>query len=130
MSLPKQLYDTYKLILGCDLVQNKNVTKESIDRFETLLNEAIPANDTPLSAQMALVRMMYHSNKNGFIRYISNYYNHVSALILWTESKRIVKFFDLLNVVHIRWDNDNHKYVVSKYDKKQTNNKTSDVVQE
>lgn len=116
MSLPKQLYDVYKQICQCPLVQNWEVTDETLAEFQQLLNAAQPASDNVEgNAQRTLTKAMYHSNPIGFMQYVSVRRNRVSALILWTESKRIVRFFELQGRVHLSWDSAKQQYVASRH---------------
>jgi len=114
MSLPKRLYDLYRQISQCPLVQTGEVTDETLEEFQNLLNEAQPQMDNPEEhAYRSLTKSMYHSNPVGFIKYISVSRNRVSALILWTESKRIVRFFSLQGRVHLSWDPTTQNYIAS-----------------
>ncbi len=111
MSLPKRLYTPYKAILA--LVKNSSVDDFN-QQLENLLNEAQPTNDVE-RAQQALVKSMYYSNPRGFMRYINTHDNKVGALVLWTESKRIVRRFDLYKTVHLSWNKETQRYVVNNY---------------
>jgi len=47
--------------------------------------------------------------------------NNVLPCILWTESKRIVNYFNLQGRVHISWDKELKRYKVVRYIKKTLN---------
>ncbi len=127
MSLPKRIYELEREIASCDLIAKGIVTDESMLAFQNLLNQSWPSN-TVETAQRDLVRSMYYSNPQEFTRYVSLHKNKVRALILWTESKRIAKFFDLYGRVHISWNEETNSYVVARHidnpDKKSTNRDT------
>lgn len=114
MALHKRLYDCYKLVTKCKLVTG-DTSDDAIAEFQTLLNNAQPVDDAEELAKRSLTKGMYYSNQDGFIKYISTTSNRVSALILWTESKRIVKFFDLQGKVHLSWNDETNTYVAQKH---------------
>jgi len=116
MSLNKLLYDTYKQIWNCELIANRVVSDETLNEFADLLNLAQPQPNTVEWVERDFTRKLYHSGKEGFLRWVGNPRNRVSALILWTESKRIVQFFNLVGIVHVSWDVEAQKYVVARHD--------------
>lgn len=111
MSLPKRIYELGREIANCALVTQQNPTQENMTAFQNLLNQSWPV-DTDEQAQRELVRGMYYSNPVGFMQYIGMPRNRVRSLVLWTESKRIAKFFNLSGRVHISWDETNNLYNV------------------
>jgi hypothetical protein len=114
MSLPKRLYDVFRDISQCEIVRTKKTTAANMLEFETLLNNSNPTSETE-DAQKELVRGIYYSNPIGFIRYISFPRNRVGGLILYTESKRIARFFNLQRCVHITWNTESKTYAVTKH---------------
>jgi hypothetical protein len=72
-------------------------------------------NDAQLLAMYELVKGMYYSNKVAFMRYIFPYENKVNALVLWTESKQIAKWFNLIVLVYIKWDSLLNCYIVERH---------------
>jgi hypothetical protein len=123
MSLPKQFYETYKAITACNLVTGVSCTADDMKEFETLLNKAQVSYDThdpeSLCGHYSLARAMYRSNPRSYLSYITRPANNVCALILWTESKHIVNFFGLRNLIYLSWvaetDTEAAKYVVAPY---------------
>ena len=112
MSLPKSLYDTYKELCKCSVVTGGSVTAESLAEFQTLVNKAQPTVDNVEGTHhRSLVKSMYLSNPVGFMQYVSTFKNRVCALVLWTESKRIVRFFNLQGKVHLSWDPVKQEYL-------------------
>lgn len=112
MSLPKRLYDTFCKVKSCSVVVEGKTTPEALQEFQDLVNEAQPVDDVE-EQQKNMVKSMYHSNHIGFMRYVSDDRNRVGALVLLTESKRIVDYFNLRNKVHISWDRENKRYTAS-----------------
>jgi hypothetical protein len=112
MSLPKRIYDLYRDLVACALVQTGETTTENLSAFQELLNRSWPVNAEEL-AQRDLVRGMYYSNPVGFLTYVGVKRNRVGALILWTESKRIAMALGLTGRVHISWSEDTHTYTVT-----------------
>jgi len=114
MSLPQRLYKVYCAVKDSALVKTRNATDENMLAFQELLNQVTPV-DQEEEAQRKLVRGMYYSNPVGFTKYNSTSSNRVGALVLWTESKRIARFFNLHNCVHISWSEDTKTYTVVRH---------------
>lgn len=114
MALPKRIYTLYQEINKCSLVSERKVTDETIKQFNQLLNLVKPVDDKEI-AYRELVRMMYRSNQDNFIRYICDGMSHVGALILWTEGRRIASYFGLNRVVYIGWNKETDDYTVTKF---------------
>jgi len=111
MSLPKQLYDAYKELTQCKLVSDGVVNEDTLTEFQKLVNAAQPTtDDAEGQVQRAFTKSLYYSNPVGFMQYIAVSRNRVSALVLWTESKRIVRFFGLQGRVYLSWDVDTQLY--------------------
>ena len=114
MTLPKRLYDLYRAVQRCRLVQENNTSPKFLSEFESYLNKAQPENATEKNYQ-EMIKSIYHCNPNEFMKYMCRSDTRVGSLILWTESKRIVSYFGLRGKVHISWNKDTQKYKVSKY---------------
>jgi hypothetical protein len=112
MSLPKRIYDLYRELQASTLVETKNATPDNMLAFGNLLNQCSPTTPEEV-AQRDLVRGMYYSNPVGFLKYVGLARNRVGALVLYTESKRIAKFFGLQGRVHISWAEDTNTYNVT-----------------
>jgi hypothetical protein len=110
MSLPKRLYELGRAISNCDLVTTKKVNAQTMAEFQELLNKSYPVDEKE-AAQREIVRSMYYCNPFGFLQYISVAKNRVRALILWTESKRIARFFDVNKYIHISWNGESYSVV-------------------
>ncbi len=111
MSLPQRVYELGRDLANSELVNTRVATNENMVAFQNLLNQSWPV-DAAEQAQRDLVRGMYYGNPVGFLQYISIPRNRVRSLILWTESKRIAKFYNLNGCVHISWDDTTHTYSV------------------
>lgn len=114
MSLPQRLYELFREVANCALVQTRQATPENMQSFEALLNKSWPVDDAE-THQRTLVRAMYNSRQSGFYYYVAATRNRVAALVLWTESKCIARFFGLNGVVHISWNEETHTYTVAPY---------------
>lgn len=115
MSIPRRIYNLYRQASSSRLVKNHDLSAESLKEFETIINSAQPINESE-SEQRSLLWAMYQSNQSSMYSYLSNIRNRAAALILWTESKRIIRFFNLKGLVHISW-NKTEGYSVSLYNK-------------
>jgi hypothetical protein len=118
MSLPKRLYESYRNLCNSQLVVTLVNSVENMGEFELLLNNVFPINEVEYT-NSNLTKLMYYSNPAGFMRYISDPLNKVGALVLYTESKQIVKHFRLNGCVHISWDKTTKLYKVSAYEKRE-----------
>jgi hypothetical protein len=114
MSLPQRIYELGRDVANSALVKTHVVNTENVAEFTALLNQAWPVDEVEMN-QRNLVRAMYYSNPAGFLQYISSPKNRVRSLILWTESKQIVKFYRLQGVVHVSWNEDTKDYLVTQY---------------
>jgi hypothetical protein len=114
MALPQRLYNLYRKISDCALVKEKKATSSNIVEFQNLLNDSTPVTDEE-GVQKRLILDIYHSNTVGFLKYVKDYHNRVSPLILYAETRAIVDFFELQRCIHLLWDEKNSKFVVSKY---------------
>jgi hypothetical protein len=115
MSSSTGLTDVFHKISACSLVTTKNSTEENIKEFEDLLNEAQPKT-SEARGQKSMVQFMYYSNPTNFINYVNKLENKVGSIILYTESKRIAKFFSIQREVYIKWDPVENCYIVQKRD--------------
>jgi len=103
----QRVYDVYAEICNSDLILNKSINEKNIIEFQLLLNKSQPA-DGDLNNRL-LIQYLYRKNPTNFCRFLIR--SKLSHLILWTESKCIVRHFGLGGVVYIKW-NDN-KYECS-----------------
>ena len=115
MSLPAKLYNTFRQIQKSALVTRNDYTESDIVDFVALLNSAQPKEGNEL-VQYMFARSMFNSNKESYIKYISNKESNVSALILWTESKVIVRYFGIQQKVYLGWDSELKSYIYEKFD--------------
>lgn len=106
MSLPERIIESYEKIKNSDLILNKVLSEENIIEFQNNLNYAQPENDDELKMQ-SLVQYMYKANPINFIKFLLR--SRLHHLILWTESKCIVKYFGIYGIVYIKWDDNQYK---------------------
>lgn len=114
MSLPQRLYELFREVANCVLVQSRQATPENMKCFEDLLNQSWSVDESEAS-QRTLIRGMYNSNQRGFYEYISLSRNRVGALVFWTESKCIARFFGLTGIVHVSWNEETNTYTITPY---------------
>jgi hypothetical protein len=86
------LYDLYKTINESDLISKKTVNIKNVTDYE--------------KQSRSVIQMLYRKNPTNFCRYLIK--SRLSHLILWTEAKCIVKYFGLIGIVYITWD---EKYI-------------------
>lgn len=109
--LPPSLGSSYKNLSQGPLVQDHNLTEENIAEFQRLLNEAQPTEQETTVRQT--IQMLYRRSPQYFYQFLVK--NQLARLVLWTESKCIVRHFGLQGLVYIRWDKETEQYVVMKH---------------
>jgi hypothetical protein len=83
--------------------------------FEQLLNDAQPRDDYE-AGMSDMVKKLYfrgYVESAGFLRSIAN--SELSCLVLWTESKAIVKHFRLHGIWYIQHNREEHTYSVTPF---------------
>jgi hypothetical protein len=98
-----KLLELYQIIQKSELVKLKIPTIKNVKLFEKNINKAQTIGYT---TGRQLTRCLYKCDSSAFIKYINKIKFH--HLILWTESKNIVKFFNLEGVVYIKWTGNNY----------------------
>ena len=109
---PAKIFNNYRAIKKCALVKNKEITDESLDEFEMLLNDAQPSAESDM-VEFNSMKALYMLNKHKFIELIRD--TKLEALILWTESKSIVNSLHLSGIAYVSYDPTLHKYRVEKH---------------
>jgi hypothetical protein len=112
MSIYPRLYQTYKKILACRLLTTGECDAANLSEFETLLNEAQPQNEVE-KHYYDFHRGIFYSNPVEWIKYVGKKTNRAVALILWTESKHIVRHFNIRGHAHVSWNAETQRYVVA-----------------
>jgi hypothetical protein len=131
MNPPQRLFDLYKNIKNSELILNKVLSKEGVNDFQTELNNTQPKLENENEMQMhALIQYMYRKNPINFTRFLTK--SGLSHLILWTESKCIIKHFGLHGIVYIKWhDNtytcDLHNYAHKNADEVDLENQSNKI---
>lgn len=99
----------YKIIATSRVVKKHETDKEAIEFFEKFCNESLPKG--PHENEMKnMIRELYNNNKDAFATCVSQ----SPYLFLLTEARAIVMHFDIQNVVYIKWNNIDKKYLVEK----------------
>ena len=112
MSIYPRLYQTYKKILACRLLTTGECDAANLSEFETLLNEAQPQTEVE-KHYYDFHRGIFYSNPVEWIKYVGKKTNRAVALILWTESKHIVRHFNIRGHAHVSWNAETQRYVVA-----------------
>jgi hypothetical protein len=114
MAPPQKVYAAYKEIRESSLIANKTVTETNIVEFQQSLNNAQPSNENDYKSR-SLIQYLYRKNPSNFYQFLVK--SKLIHLILWTESKCIIRHFGLNGVVYVKWNHDNNEYecVVHKY---------------
>jgi hypothetical protein len=109
---PKNLFENFNCIKYCDLVKNKVHTDDALAEFESCLNDAQPITES--DGQMELFcKNLYRGKPEMFVNLIKN--RNSECLVLWTESKQIVRFFQLYGFIYIQYNKETRRYKVLKH---------------
>lgn len=107
--LPRRLQSNYRSIMNGNLVQSKVMDENSLRLLQALLNES-QAQDQDESLIQKTVQFLYRQNTSSFYKFLTK--NKLAYVVLWTESKCIVRHLGLQGLVYIRWNQDERMYEV------------------
>lgn len=108
MSLPKQLAESYEKIKLLNI--HESLTKESVQVFVDILNQAIPSAMSPVVyAIYRFNRTKYLANPSRFVSEISGFHPY-DSMILWTDFKDILSAFKLDGKIFLGWDRASNRY--------------------
>ena len=107
--LPRRLQQNYRSIMNGNLVQNKAMDDNNLRLLQALLNESQTQNQDEFLIQKT-VQFLYRQNTSSFYKFLVK--NRLAYVVLWTESKCIVRHLGLQGLVYIRWNQDKRLYEV------------------
>lgn len=109
MTLPKQLTQSFDEINASPLIAG-SITKKDVQLFVDCINRAIPSPRNPmLYSVYRFNRTKYIADKERFVNDIKGF-SPYEAMILWTDFKDILSFFQLENKIFLGWDKANNRY--------------------
>lgn len=115
--LPGRLYGLFEKISACDLVANKNVTADSMQEFNDLLNATMTShNNLKEFYYKEMTKNMHNANPSNFYKYVSDASNDLQPLVLWTTRANIAEFFDIKTLVYISWNRSARKFDTRKFE--------------
>jgi hypothetical protein len=103
---PQQVYDSYKAIRTSNLITHKSIDDKNIAEFQNHLNSSQPKTDDE-NMTRSLIQYLYRKNPTNFCRFLVR--SRLSHLILWTESKCIVRHFGLQGIVYVKWNDQDYE---------------------
>ena len=112
MRLPRHLYVGYNLLKKSRVSSKNECDDEALGYFQSVLNEAQPKTQEELVLHK-FVKGMYNENRYKFLNFIKN--TTLECLVLWTDSRAIVKSLGLRGVVYLKWSNQEKLFDVSVY---------------
>ena len=107
--IPRRLQFNYDKIMKSNLVSTKIPDETNLGVLQSILNESKSNSDEENSIQRT-IQFLYRQNASSFYKFLTK--NKMSHVILWTESKCIVRHLGLQGIVYIRWNNEEKKYEV------------------
>ena len=109
MSLPKQLIQSFEDIKSSGLVSGI-LTESNVQIFTDILNRSIPTAMNPVSyALYKFNRSKYIANKERFVQDIKDFAPY-DSMILWTDFKDILSFFNLEGKIFLGWNKNQNRY--------------------
>lgn len=108
--LPRSLQDNYRSLMSGNLVKNKVLDEKNLQQLQDILNNS-QAQDQDQSLIQKTVQFLYRQNTFSFYKFLVK--NKLEHVVLWTESKCIVRHLGLQGMVYIRWNKDERIYEVS-----------------
>ena len=111
-TIPKRRQNAYFQLHKSRLISKGHLDKDAILHFEKILNSALPTTDYEKNIYY-FVKDLYYDNPTKFLNYISN--SNLQPLILYTNNKNIISYYDLQFKLYINWDSVNKKYIVDLY---------------
>lgn len=99
------------------LVQEKELSEESLDEFVNLVNYALPDSEVEV-AQMNIFKQLFHADKN---KMRSLYHTKsettgkpfLTYYVLWTDCFTIALHFHVADEVRLTWDGDHKCYNIA-----------------
>jgi hypothetical protein len=118
MKFQKKILNNFNKIKELN-IQN-NLSDKNLKTFAKHLNNSCNPFNKEDKDLYYYMKELYYSDKDQFIKFILNKEVN-NYLILLTDNKTIMDFFNLNNIVYISWNNEYKKYYVNKYIKKEQN---------
>lgn len=111
-TLPKRLQNAYFQLHKSRLIAKGHLDNDAISHFEKILNSSLPSNNYEQNIYY-FVKDLYYDDPSKFLNYINN--SNLQSLILYTNNKNIISYFNLQYKVYINWNNIDKKYIVQLY---------------
>ncbi len=109
MALPSQLIQSFEALKASPLAAGE-MSKLNVRYFVEMLNRAIPTSMNPVVyAVYRFNRTKYITDRERFIQDIKDFVPY-EAMILWTDFKDILAFFNLAGKIFLGWDKANNRY--------------------
>ena len=103
----------FNLIKKSRTVVKKSVDEEALGYLQKVLNKSQPTTPEEIILHK-FVKGMYNENKRRFLAFIKG--SRLESLILWTESRVIVNYLGLRDLVYIKWKGE-ELYLVTPFNK-------------
>ncbi len=126
-ALSNNLKNSYYALKKSRLYTKQEIDDDSLSFFEYMINKSLPVNDND-NIIYYFVKSLYYNNKQKFYNFIDNSTNE--CLILYTDNVSILKHFNLLKKINLKWDPNLKKYFCSKFndENNQINNNISEYI--
>lgn len=122
---PRRLEDNYKLLKNSDLIQQGDISDQSLDLLENCLNNSQPNHENYNERNAKrIVYAMFNNDKQGFVEMLKGGKNEF--LIFWTNAYAIVEFFGLIEKVYIRWCETHYR--VERFERRDNSELASDLI--
>ena len=115
MKLPKSLVNGYNSLRRSRAVVKKDNDEKALTYFQNFLNNSQPQGNEE-KVLHRFVRGLYYENKRKFLFFIR--YTSFECLVLWTETRAIMKFLGVEGIINIRWQNESRTFQVMEFQNK------------
>jgi len=120
MSYLLRIQNAYERLSESRIVKEQEVTNDSLTYFQATINNTIPSNENEEMVRTAVYNL-FKGNPNSFTHCSQNNKEY----ILLTDARKIADHFKITNVVYIKWNPVDKKYII---EKKRTKNPTKNPV--
>jgi hypothetical protein len=111
-TIPKRIQNAYFQLHKSRLISKGHLDDDAVSHFEKILNSALPTTEYEQNIYY-FVKDLYYDDPSKFLNYISN--SNLQPLILYTNNKNIINYFDLQFKLYINWSTTEKKYIVELY---------------
>ena len=116
-TFPNNLRNSYYSLKKSRLYTKGEIDDDALSFFEYMVNKSLPTNELD-NNKYYFIKSLFYSDKQKFYNFIDN--SPRECLILYTDNVSILRHFNLLKKVNLKWDPEKKKYLCSKFNTENT----------